>query len=49
MKIYYWIKFDKDYKPEKYIVENWVEFLSLLSNRALERGPIEWMIRDYYQ
>jgi hypothetical protein len=47
MKIFYFVKFSNDREPQRFEVENWLDFVNNVLIRYMpKRGYIEWMIRE---
>ena len=42
---FYWVKFIHD-KPFRIEAKNWMDFCEYVGRLSMERGPIEWIIKD---
>lgn len=44
----YWIKFDKDPRPERVYSNSYEDFRNALEQMIFQRGEMpEWLVRDY--
>lgn len=45
-QVVYWVKCDRDVKPNRYVWNDMFRMLDDLSRLMVQRGPIEFMIRE---
>lgn len=46
-KIGYFVMFERDIEPQRVVVSSWLELVEALTRMVAQRGPIDWMQRDY--